>query len=95
MILATAVRAPECPVALADGPRLTLGRECKAVAKEFNANPFLYPDDVCFGANGTLYLTDSGDLIDNFAANHKIHLDYLDLDCDGLPLCDGREKGGL
>ena len=45
--------------------------------------PFLFPNDLCFGADGFLYLTDSGVLIDEFAPKGKIRDDYDAVPCDG------------
>ena len=63
--------------------RLTLEGECKVIATECHGDPFLFPNDLCFGPDGALYLTDSGVQIDNFAPNNQIRKDYMDLDYDG------------
>ena len=47
------------------------------------AKPFLFPNDLCFGPDGALYLTDSGVVIENFAPNNQIRPDYMDLNYDG------------
>jgi gluconolactonase len=44
---------------------------------------FLFPNDLVFGPNGALYLTDSGILAEDFAPGGKIHSDYMNLDIDG------------
>ncbi|MES1220981.1 MAG: SMP-30/gluconolactonase/LRE family protein [Bacteroidota bacterium] len=44
---------------------------------------FLFPNDLCFGSDGCLYMTDSGIFIDEFAPNGKIRDDYNDTMPDG------------
>jgi gluconolactonase len=63
--------------------RLTLNGVCDVVAKGCDGEPFLFPNDLCFGPDGALYLTDSGVHIDSFVVNGKIREDYLDLPYDG------------
>jgi gluconolactonase len=40
--------------------RMTLDGEYKAVLTECDGEPFLFPNDLCFGPQGGLYMTDSG-----------------------------------
>jgi gluconolactonase len=63
--------------------RLTMGGDCEIVATECNGEPFLFPNDLCFGPDGAIYLTDSGVFIDAFAPNGQIRADYMDIDYDG------------
>ena len=63
--------------------RLTMDGECNVVATECDGETFLFPNDLCFGPDGALYLTDSGVLIDSFAPNGKIRADYQDVKYDG------------
>jgi gluconolactonase len=63
--------------------RLTMSGECAVVATECDGNPFLFPNDLCFGPDGALYLTDSGVHIDSFAPNGSIRPDYMDVKYDG------------
>lgn len=63
--------------------RLTLEGDCKVVATECDGEPFLFPNDLCFGPDGGMYLTDSGVQIENFAPNNQIRADYLSIDYDG------------
>lgn len=63
--------------------RLTMNGDCQVVATECDGEPFLFPNDLCFGPDGALYLTDSGVEIDKFTPNNKIRPDYLDMSFDG------------
>jgi gluconolactonase len=63
--------------------RLTMDGKCDVVATACDGEPFLFPNDLCFGPDGALYLTDSGVQIDNFAPNNQIRADYLDVQYDG------------
>jgi gluconolactonase len=63
--------------------RLTMAGKCEVVATEADGEPFLFPNDLCFGPDGAIYLTDSGIYTDDFAPNNQIRPDYMDLDYDG------------
>jgi gluconolactonase len=63
--------------------RLTLGGESEVVATGWQNEAFLFPNDLCFGPDGALYLTDSGVFIDNFVINGSIRPDYADVNYDG------------
>ncbi len=63
--------------------RLTMEGKAEVVATGCDGEPFLFPNDLCFGPDGYLYLTDSGVFIDNFAPNNQIRPDYMDVDYDG------------
>lgn len=63
--------------------RLTMDGKADVVATDCDGEPFLFPNDLCFGRDGCLYLTDSGVLIDNFAPNNQIRSDYMDVQYDG------------
>jgi gluconolactonase len=63
--------------------RLTMEGKCEVVATACDGEPFLFPNDLCFGPDGALYLTDSGILATYFAPGNKIREDYLSLDYDG------------
>ncbi len=45
--------------------------------------PFLFPNDVAFGPDGQLYMTDSGMKVTDFLDGQKFVANYLDLDWDG------------
>ena len=63
--------------------RLTMDGKCEVVANGCDGEPFLFPNDLCFGPDGAIYLTDSGVQIDNFAPNNQIRADYMDVHYDG------------
>jgi gluconolactonase len=63
--------------------RLTMEGKAEVVATECDGEAFLFPNDLCFGPDGGLYLTDSGVFIDNFAPNNRIRPDYMDVNYDG------------
>ncbi len=63
--------------------RLSLSGKCEVVAEACDGEPFMFPNDLCFGPDGALYLTDSGVHIDNFVINNQIRPDYNDIPYDG------------
>jgi len=63
--------------------RLTMDGKAEVVATECDGEAFLFPNDLCFGPDGALYLTDSGVFIDNFVIHGQIRPDYKDITYDG------------
>ncbi|MHB1936653.1 MAG: SMP-30/gluconolactonase/LRE family protein [Acidobacteriaceae bacterium] len=63
--------------------RLTMEGKSEVVATECDGDPFLFPNDLCFGPDGALYLTDSGVHIGSFAPNNQVRSDYMDIRYDG------------
>jgi gluconolactonase len=63
--------------------RLTLEGKCEVAADACDGELFMFPNDLCFGPDGALYLTDSGVHIDTFVIDGAIRADYLDLPYDG------------
>jgi len=76
--------------------RLTMEGKAEVVATECEGEPFLFPNDLCFGPDGALYLTDSGVFIDEFAPNNQIRPDYMSVKYDGrvyrVDVASGRVK---
>jgi gluconolactonase len=63
--------------------RLTMEGKAEVVATNCDGESFLFPNDLCFGPDGALYLTDSGVFIDQFAPNNQIRPDYMRVKYDG------------
>ncbi len=63
--------------------KVTMDGACETVAAECEGEPFLFPNDLCFGPDGRLYLTDSGALVHEFAPDNRIRPDYKSLHFDG------------
>jgi gluconolactonase len=63
--------------------RLSMSGKAEVVATECDGETFLFPNDLCFGPDGALYLTDSGVFIDNFAPHNQIRADYASVHYDG------------
>jgi gluconolactonase len=63
--------------------RLRMDGKAEVVATACDGEPFLFPNDLCFGPDGCLYLTDSGVHIENFAPDNKVREDYENVQYDG------------
>jgi len=63
--------------------RLTMEGNAEVVATSCDGEAFLFPNDLCFGPDGAIYMTDSGVFIDDFAPNNQIRPDYMDVRYDG------------
>jgi len=63
--------------------QLTMEGKAEVVATECDGESFLFPNDLCFGPDGALYLTDSGVFIDEFAPNNQIRPDYMSVKYEG------------
>jgi gluconolactonase len=63
--------------------RLSMDGEVEVFLTACNGDPFLFPNDLAFGPDGALYLTDSGVKFEEFAPGGQVRPDYLTLDFDG------------
>jgi len=63
--------------------KVTMDGKVEEFLTECNGEPFLFPNDLCFGPDGALYLTDSGILFDDFVSDGKVREDFMDIDYKG------------
>ena len=75
--------------------RLSMDGISEVVATGCDGEPFLFPNDLCFGPDGAIYMTDSGVEIGNFCPNNEIRSDYMDVDYDGRVYRIDPETGGV
>ena len=63
--------------------RLQMDRRFERVLTSFGAEPFVYPNDLCFGPDGMLYLTESGITDADLAPGGAFRPDWKTLALDG------------
>lgn len=73
------VAEPKVPSLL----RVTLDGKVEVFMTECHGEPFLYPNDLCFGPDGALYLTDSGITAEEFEPGGKVRPDFETCPMDG------------
>jgi gluconolactonase len=73
--------------------RLTLGGEAETLCTESDGRPFDWPNDLCLGPDGALYVTDSGVLITDFIDEGRIVEGWERLPLDGRVVRVDRRSG--
>jgi gluconolactonase len=63
--------------------RLTMDGDSEVFLTDCDGEEFLFPNDLVFGPDGYLYLTDSGMLYDDFVIGGKLRDDYKEAKYDG------------
>jgi gluconolactonase len=63
--------------------RMTMDGKFDVFLRDCNGEPFLFPNDLVFGPEGLLYLTDSGILSADFEPDGEIRPDYKEIDYKG------------
>ncbi len=63
--------------------RLTMDGRAEVVLTGCGDEGFLFPNDICFGPDGLLYMTDSGILFEDWAPGGEVRADYMDAEIDG------------
>jgi gluconolactonase len=63
--------------------RMTLDGKYEVFLTECDGEPFLFPNDLVFGPDGLLYMTDSGILFDDFAPGGEVRPNYDEVAIDG------------
>ncbi len=63
--------------------KITMDGNVEVFLKEYSGAPFLFPNDLAFGPDGALYMTDSGVGLNDLVQNGELRSDYLDIKTDG------------
>jgi gluconolactonase len=63
--------------------RMNLDAKAEVILQQVGGEPFLWPNDLCFGPEGELYMTDSGILIGDLISGGQVRPDYRDAPIDG------------
>jgi len=62
---------------------LSMEGRAETVLTGCDGEPFLFPNDLCFGPDGALYMTDSGLLVEEWAPGGEIREDFMEVQTDG------------
>ena len=63
--------------------RVTMEGDAEVFLDACEDKPFLFPNDLCFGPDGALYMTDSGIRFDDWLVDGHIRSDYATASYDG------------
>lgn len=63
--------------------KMTMDGGYDVVLTGCDGDPFLFPNDLCFGPDGMLYLTDSGIRFEDWSPAGKVRQDYASAPMDG------------
>lgn len=63
--------------------RATFDGAAHLMATQSSAGPFLFPNDLCFDAEGWLYMTDSGFVFENLVQDGRVRDDFATMKYDG------------
>ncbi len=63
--------------------KVTMDGKKEIFLKDYQGIPFLFPNDLVFGPDGALYMTDSGVRFTDLVQNGKLRSDYMDIKTDG------------
>jgi gluconolactonase len=63
--------------------RVSLGGTVEVFSKSADGKAFLHPNDLCFGPDGKLYVTDSGMRPEEWEKDGGVRPDYVDASYDG------------
>jgi gluconolactonase len=63
--------------------RMTMDGATEVIATECEGKPFLWPNDLCFGPDGAVYLTDSGVTVRDYKVGTGPRPDYESVKLDG------------
>lgn len=75
--------------------KLSLDGDYEAIATNFNGEEFLFLNDLAFGPDGNVYLTDSGIAINEFAPGGELNPDWENLTYDGRVYKIDPRTGGV
>jgi gluconolactonase len=63
--------------------KVTIDGKREIFLKDYKGAPFLFPNDLAFGPDGALYMTDSGVRFTDLVRNGRLRSDYMDIKTDG------------